>query len=74
MLHLQHMLLLKHLVLFLALMQAPSFEVASVKPSTSRVRSSIRGGPGTEDAEQVTFTNVTLVAVLMRAYDVKTTR
>lgn len=65
------MLLLEHLVLLLALMQAPAFEVASVRPSTSRVRSSMRGGPGSEDAEQVTFTNVTLMSVLMRAYDVK---
>jgi uncharacterized protein (TIGR03435 family) len=71
---LQHMLLLKHLIFCLPLFaQLPVFEVASLKPARSdtRVRSSMRGGPGTPDAEQITFTNVTLMSVLMRAYDVK---
>lgn len=31
----------------------------------------MRGGPGTSDAGQITFTNVTLMNVLLRAYDVK---
>jgi uncharacterized protein (TIGR03435 family) len=55
--------------------QQAVFEVASVKPSPSqavvRVRASMRGGPGTSDPEQITFTNVTLTNVLLRAYDVK---
>ena len=32
----------------------------------------MRGGPGTSDTGQITFTNVTLLAVLLRAYNVKT--
>jgi uncharacterized protein (TIGR03435 family) len=32
----------------------------------------MRGGPGTGDPGQITFTNVTLMSVLLRAYDVKT--
>jgi bla regulator protein blaR1 len=55
--------------------EIPSFEVASVKPaapsSGGRVRSSMRGGPGTTDADRIIFTNVTLMSVLLRAYDVK---
>lgn len=68
------MLLLKHLLFSLPLFaQLPVFEVASVKPARPdvRVRSSMRGGPGTGDAEQITFTNVTLMSVLVRAYDVR---
>ena len=52
------------------------FEVASVKsapsPSDGRVRASMRGGPGTVDAGQITCINVTLINVLLRAYNVKT--
>jgi uncharacterized protein (TIGR03435 family) len=52
-----------------------TFEVASVKPtaptSGARVRSSMRGGPGTDDTERIIFTSVTLMSVLLRAYDVK---
>jgi uncharacterized protein (TIGR03435 family) len=52
------------------------FDVASVKPappqSAGRVRAGMRGGPGTSDPEQITFTNVTLLSVLLRAYNVKT--
>ena len=55
--------------------QRQVFEVASVKlapsQSASRVRSSMRGGPGTSDPGQITFANVTLTNVLLRAYDVK---
>jgi len=65
------MLLLKHLLLCLAL-QAPAFEVASVKPVASRaVRSSVRGGPGSDDPGQISFASVTLMNVLLRAYAVK---
>jgi uncharacterized protein (TIGR03435 family) len=51
--------------------QTAHFEVASVKQSTVRARASIRGGPGTSDPGQITFTNVTMTNVLLRAYDVK---
>jgi uncharacterized protein (TIGR03435 family) len=55
--------------------QSPVFEAASVKPapaqSAGRVWPTVRGGPGTSDAGRITFTNVTLVSVLIRAYDVK---
>jgi uncharacterized protein (TIGR03435 family) len=68
------MLLLKHLLFtFPLLAQLPVFEVASVKSAPSRpgVRASMVGGPGTADTEQIIFTNVTLMNVLLRAYDVK---
>jgi uncharacterized protein (TIGR03435 family) len=51
-----------------------SFEAASVKAaplSNAPLRSSMRGGPGTADPGQITYTNVTLSAVIQRAYDVK---
>jgi len=48
-----------------------SFDVASVKPSNAGVRSSMRGGPGTSDPGRITYTNVTLFNVLLRAYNVK---
>jgi uncharacterized protein (TIGR03435 family) len=52
-------------------LQAPVFEVASVKVSLSQTgRGSMRGGPGTSDPGQITFTNVTLFNVILRAYDV----
>jgi uncharacterized protein (TIGR03435 family) len=54
--------------------QAPAFEAASVKaapPSDGRARTGMRGGPGTPDPGQITYTNVTLTSVLQRAYDVK---
>jgi uncharacterized protein (TIGR03435 family) len=55
--------------------QPTTFEAASVKPvaqSDNRGRASMRGGPGTPDEGQITYTNVTLMNVLLRAYDVKT--
>ncbi len=52
--------------------QAPIFEAASVKAQVdSRGRGSMRGGPGTSDPGQIIFTNVTLMNVLLRAYDAK---
>jgi uncharacterized protein (TIGR03435 family) len=54
--------------------QPTVFEVASVKsavPSGGRVGSSMHGGPGTSDTGRIIFTNVTLMNVLPRAYDVK---
>lgn len=53
--------------------QTLEFEVASVKPSSppanGRVRGNMRGGPGTPDPGQITFTNVTLANALLRAYN-----
>lgn len=55
--------------------ESPVFEASSVKPALAQsgtvARSSMRGGPGTADPGQITFTNVTLVNILLRAYDVK---
>jgi uncharacterized protein (TIGR03435 family) len=51
--------------------QPLAFEAASLKPSTSTVRGSMRGGPGTSDPIQLTMTNVTLLAMIVRAYDLK---
>jgi uncharacterized protein (TIGR03435 family) len=76
MLHLQHVAAFTAswclLVATTAFAQAPIFEAASVKVSPSQTgRPSAQGGPGTADAGQITYNNVTLAAVLMRAYDVK---
>jgi uncharacterized protein (TIGR03435 family) len=54
---------------------SPSFEVASVKPAApitgNFIRVGMRGGPGTPDPGQITYTNVTVKDVLMTAYGVK---
>jgi len=56
----------------LAFAQSPSFEAASAKPAAAPSgRASMHGGPGTADPAQVTFTNATLMNVLLRAYDVQ---
>jgi uncharacterized protein (TIGR03435 family) len=53
----------------------PTFEVASVKPSApspdGRMRVMMRGGPGSPDPGQITYTNVSLKGVLQTAYNVK---
>ena len=53
----------------------PTFEVASVKPAAPIAGNGIivmmRGGPGTPDPGQITYTNVTVKNVLMSAYGVK---
>src|SRR5277367_4100962 len=55
---------------------SPTFEVASVKPSppvTPGARvffGPARGGPGTPDPGQITWTYATLRGLLMTAYDV----
>ena len=55
----------------------PTFEVASVKvspppmPGTPVFYGPARGGPGTPDPGQITWTNATLKGVLTIAYDVK---
>lgn len=52
--------------------QPPAFDAASVKPaSAASGRASIRGGPGTADPGEITFTNSTLMSVLLRAYDLQ---
>lgn len=56
---------------------SPTFEVASVKPSAPVPPSGgvyfgpPRGGPGTPDPGQITWTYATLRGLLMTAYDVK---
>lgn len=53
----------------------PSFEVASVKPAAPMtggfIRVMMRGGPGTPDPGQITYSNVTIKNVMMNAYNVK---
>lgn len=47
------------------------FEAAFVKLSPSQTpRGRMRGGPGTEDPGQLTFANVTLFDVILRAWNV----
>jgi uncharacterized protein (TIGR03435 family) len=53
-----------------------SFEVASVKPAEppsnpGMIRVGMRGGPGTPDPGQITYTNVSFKNLLMNAYNVK---
>ena len=54
---------------------SPTFEVASVKPAApitgNAIRVMMRGGPGTPDPGQITYTNVTVKNVLTNAYGVK---
>ncbi|HEY4360132.1 MAG TPA: TIGR03435 family protein [Bryobacteraceae bacterium] len=64
-----------------AFAQAPDpklvFEVASVKPAAPSGNSpfanvfQMRGGPGTDDAGQIHYSNVALQVLLMRAYGLK---
>jgi len=53
----------------------PSFEVASIKPAApmqpGRMMIGTRGGPGTSDPGQMTFTNNSLRDLIQNAYDVK---
>jgi len=54
---------------------SPAFEVASVKPAApitgNRIQVMMRGGPGSPDPGQITYSNVTVKNVLMNAYGVK---
>jgi hypothetical protein len=51
---------------------ARAFEASSVKPAAPDAKGSgTRGGPGTADPGQATFTGVTLSTVVMTAWDVK---
>src|ERR1035437_8896040 len=79
---------MKYAVFFLASLvfaQAPSFEVASVKPAApdsaaSRMPAALpeaiqeqmrmSGGPGTKDPGRITYNGVTLKMLLKRAYDI----
>ncbi|MEO8597344.1 MAG: TIGR03435 family protein [Candidatus Solibacter sp.] len=53
----------------------PTFEAASVKTAEAQpagmMRVMMRGGPGTPDLGQLTYTNVTLKNVIQNAYNVK---
>src|ERR1700730_15250446 len=53
----------------------PTFEVASVKPAApqtgNRIMMGRRGGPGTPDPGQVTYTNASMKMLLTDAYGVK---
>jgi uncharacterized protein (TIGR03435 family) len=53
----------------------PSFEVASIKPAApqgpGRMMIGMRGGPGTPDPGQITWTNVSIKDIVRYAYDVK---
>jgi len=55
--------------------ESPAFVVASIKPAapqtSGQFRVSMRGGPGTPDPGQLTYTNVALMNVLVNAYGVK---
>jgi len=54
---------------------APSFEVASVKPSpTAGGRFSLSGGPDTADPGRIVYSNVPLRIVLLNAYNVRNYR
>jgi uncharacterized protein (TIGR03435 family) len=57
------------------IVEAPAFEVASVKPAApqanGRAMTFMRGGPGSPDPGQASFTNVSLMNLLIRAYDVQ---
>jgi uncharacterized protein (TIGR03435 family) len=59
----------------LALAQPQTFEVASVKPAVIPngpvYFGPARGGPGTQDPEQITWSYARLIDMLMTAYDVK---
>jgi uncharacterized protein (TIGR03435 family) len=53
----------------------PSFEVASIKPAApptdGRLMVRLRGGPGTPDPGQITYTNVNIKMLMTSAYNVK---
>jgi uncharacterized protein (TIGR03435 family) len=48
-----------------------TFDAASVKPAAGSGRSLMRGGPESSDAGRIAYTNVTLMSVLLRAWDAK---
>jgi uncharacterized protein (TIGR03435 family) len=50
---------------------AQTFEAASVKPAAPTGRYAMRGGPGSSDPGQITYTKVTLKDLLTKAYGVE---
>lgn len=54
---------------------SPTFEVASIKPAApqemGKMMTGMRGGPGTSDPTQVSFTNASLTMLLSQAYNVQ---
>ncbi len=58
-----------------AVVQAQSFDVASVKPhpqsGDGRIRVMMNGGPGTPDPGRLNYENVSLKGVLTKAFDVR---
>jgi len=50
---------------------ALSFEAASVKPYNGPFRFSMSGGPGTSDPGQISYLDVTLADIILRAYDLR---
>src|SRR5580658_8818817 len=59
--------------LALPLQAAQEFEVASIKPMKGVVDSTnvMRGGPGTDDPGIIRYSNVSLIAVIEKAYDLR---
>jgi uncharacterized protein (TIGR03435 family) len=52
--------------------QTPAFEAATVKVNASGgTRPRVQGGPGTGDLGQITYTNVLLQSVMLKAYDIQ---
>jgi uncharacterized protein (TIGR03435 family) len=55
--------------------ESPTFEAASVKPAAPQtgpgMRVMMRGGPGSPDPGQITYSNVSLKMVLTNAYGIK---
>lgn len=55
--------------------KTPEFDAASVKPAApqgdGRMMVGMRGGPGTGDVGHATFTNMSLMNLITKAYDVK---
>jgi uncharacterized protein (TIGR03435 family) len=47
------------------------FEAASVRPSKGVIPWSYSGGPGTNDPGQITYKNITLADIILRAYNVE---
>jgi uncharacterized protein (TIGR03435 family) len=64
-------------IAFGQLEQGPTFEVASVRPSSPPAPGARvfygppRGGPGTSDPERITWRAASLLSILMAAYDVQ---
>jgi uncharacterized protein (TIGR03435 family) len=52
--------------------QTPAFEAATVRVNTSgSTRPRVQGGPGTSDPGQITYSNVLLQSVMLKAYDIQ---